>query len=105
MKKIPLGIICGICAGVLDVIPMVIQKLTWDANLSAFLFWVVAGFVIASSNLRLRGITKGIVVSLAIFLPVAPLIAAQDPFTLVPVLGMNLILGSFTGLIIGKFGK
>ena len=36
MKKQVTGIILGIIAGILDVIPMIIQDLTWDANLSAF---------------------------------------------------------------------
>jgi hypothetical protein len=35
MNKIVVGIIFGTVAGIIDVIPMLIQKLTWDANLSA----------------------------------------------------------------------
>jgi hypothetical protein len=35
-------------AGVIDVIPMVVQNLTWDANLSAFAHWVVTGFLIST---------------------------------------------------------
>lgn len=35
-KKMKIGIVVGIVAGIVDVIPMVLQNLTWDANLSAF---------------------------------------------------------------------
>ena len=35
-NKIKIGIFFGIIAGIIDIIPMIIQKLTWDANLSAF---------------------------------------------------------------------
>lgn len=34
--KIKIGVISGIIAGIIDVIPMIFQKLTWDANLSVF---------------------------------------------------------------------
>ena len=38
MKKVLSGIGIGAVAGVFDVIPMVIQKLPVDANVSAFVF-------------------------------------------------------------------
>jgi len=34
-KKLIIGLFFGGIAGVIDVIPMIWQKLTWDANLSA----------------------------------------------------------------------
>jgi hypothetical protein len=37
-NNIVIELTLGIVAGVLDVIPMVLQGLTWDANLSAFFF-------------------------------------------------------------------
>ena len=36
MKKIKIGLLLGMVAGVIDVIPMIMQNLTWDANISAF---------------------------------------------------------------------
>jgi len=36
MKKIRLGILLGAVAGIVDVIPMLLQNLSWDANVSAF---------------------------------------------------------------------
>jgi len=35
-KKIIVGLGFGTIAGIIDVIPMVLQGLTWDANISAF---------------------------------------------------------------------
>ena len=43
-KKLVVGVLLGAVAGVLDVIPMVVQDMSWDANLSAFFHWVVVGF-------------------------------------------------------------
>jgi hypothetical protein len=31
-----LGILLGICAGIIDVLPMLAQNLSWDADISAF---------------------------------------------------------------------
>ena len=59
ISKIKTGIVFGIIAGVIDVIPMIFQELTWDAILSAFSLWVIAGFMIATSNLKIGGASKG----------------------------------------------
>ena len=63
MKKIQIGLLIGIIAGIIDVIPMIIQKLTWDANISAFAMWVVVGFLIATIDLKIIPILKGIVIA------------------------------------------
>ncbi len=105
MKKNQLGIILGIIAGIIDVIPMIIQKLTWDANLSAFTFWIVVGFVIATTNINLKGVSKGITISLILLIPLIFIIAWNNPTVLTPIIPMNLILGSALGFLIDKYGK
>jgi len=105
MKKTQLGILLGIIAGIIDVIPMLLQKLTWDANLSAFSLWVISGFLIATSNLKIKGVLKGIIISFLALLPSTFLIAWQEPFSLIPITIMTLILGSALGFLIDKYGK
>ena len=68
-NNIVIGLILGAIAGILDVIPMVLQGLSWDANLSAFFLWIVSGFMLATSNLRLHPVLKGIVVPFICLLP------------------------------------
>lgn len=102
MGKIKFGIMLGIIAGIIDVIPMIFQSLTWDSNISAFVFWVVAGFFIATTNIRLKGAIKGISISLLLLLPLAFIIGSQDPIVLLPIIVMNLILGSLLGFFIDK---
>jgi hypothetical protein len=104
-NKIRYGIGIGITAGILDVIPMILQKLTWDANLSAFSMWVIIGFILAISELKLNGILKGIMVSFLILLPSAILIGWKEPMSLVPISLMTIILGSLSGYFIDKFGS
>jgi len=105
MKKTQLGILLGIIAGVIDVIPMVLQKLTWDANLSAFSLWIISGFLIATSSLKIKSVAKGIIIPFLVLLPSAIIIGWQEPFSLIPITIMTLILGSALGFLIDKYGK
>ena len=102
MNKIKLGIILGIVAGIIDVIPMVFQKLTWDANLSAFTFWIVAGFFISTTNLEMKSPVKGIMISLILLIPLAFIIGWQEPKNLIPIITMNVILGALLGYFIDR---
>jgi hypothetical protein len=106
MKKQIIGLIFGIVAGIIDVIPMLIQKLSWDANLSAFSLWVVAGFLIASVDLKINSIFKGILIAFLVALPVIILIGWKEPATLIPIIIMIIILGGLLGFSINKiYGK
>ncbi len=104
IHKIQAGLLFGMIAGILDVIPMILQKLTWDANLSAFSLWLIAGFMIATSNLKINSIFKGIIISFLILIPAAIIIAWAAPFSLIPISIMTIILGSGLGYFIEKFG-
>ena len=105
MKKIQAGLVFGAIAGVLDVIPMVLQKLSWDANLSAFSMWVVVGFLVSTSNLKINSVLKGILIAALVLFPIAVIIGAQEPTTLIPISVMTLILGSALGFAVDKFGR
>lgn len=102
-KKIIVGLVLGAAAGVLDVIPMFLQKLTWDANLSAFSMWIVSGFMISTSGIRMNGILKGIIISFLLLFPYAILIGWKQPTSLIPITIITLILGSLLGFSIQKF--
>lgn len=105
LHKTQLGISFGLIAGVIDVIPMLIQKLTWNANLSAFTFWIIAGFFIATTQINLKGIIKGMIISILLLIPLSFIIGWQEPISLVPITVMNLILGGALGFFIEKYGE
>jgi len=100
--KLKKGLFFGVLAGIIDVIPMILQNLTWDANLSAFTHWVIAGFVISVTNIPLKGAAKGLCISLLLLIPIAILIGWQEPMGLIPILIMTVILGSGLGYFIDK---
>ena len=103
MKKASVGILVGAIAGVIDVIPMMLQKLSWDANLSAFTMWVIVGFLVSVVDLKLNPILKGILIAFLVLLPNAVLIGAQEPASLVPIGIMTLVLGSAVGYVVSRF--
>lgn len=103
MKKQIFGILLGSIAGIIDVIPMIIQKLTWDANISAFTMWVVVGFLIASIDMKMKPVLKGILIAFLVLLPSAILIGWKEPVSLLPITIMTLILGSLLGFFINKY--
>ncbi|OGS27831.1 MAG: hypothetical protein A2297_06780 [Elusimicrobia bacterium RIFOXYB2_FULL_48_7] len=101
-KKKIAGIIFGTIAGILDVIPMMLQGLTWDANISAFSMWVIVGLIISSVDFKMPPVIKGIIVSFLVLLPTAILIAWKEPFSLLPISIMTMILGALLGFAIDK---
>ena len=103
MKKILFGLLFGAIAGVIDVTPMILQKLSWDANLSAFSLWLVVGFLVSVTDIKINSILKGILIAFLVLLPCAILIGAQEPASLIPIAVMTLILGGLLGLVVGKF--
>lgn len=103
-RKVLVGLGLGTVAGGLDIIPMLIQKLSWDANLSAFTFWILAGFLIATSNLKLPAPVKGFFIAFITIIPTAIIIFAQDPVSLIPMSIATLVLGGLLGFLIEKLG-
>jgi hypothetical protein len=103
LRKIKMGLLFGVIAGIIDVTPMVLMKLSWDADLSAFSMWIVIGFLVATSNLKMPSILKGILISFLVLLPIAIIIGSRNLADLIPVCLMTLILGSFIGYGVGCF--
>ena len=102
MKRIKIGLLLGIVAGIIDVIPMILQNLTWDANISAFTMWIVVGFLISTIDLKINPIIKGVLIAFLVLLPTAILIGWKEPISLIPIIIMTTILGGLLGLSIQK---
>ena len=94
------GVIAGFTAGIIDLIPMIIQKLTWDANLAAFSMWLAVGFFTAHTSFRMQPALKGILIAFICLLPSAFIIGWSMPESLIGVAAMTLILGALTGLLV-----
>ena len=104
-NKTKVGIIVGIIFGIVDIIPMILMKMTWDTLVSAFLMCIIGGFLISTSNLKLNNTLKGTLIFFLIALPMMILVVAGSPQELIPMLVTNLIIGSLMGYFIGRFGE
>ena len=104
-KKIIKGVGLGVIAGLLDIIPMIMQGLPTHSILSAFSMWVVLGFLINTSTLEMNGVLKGLLLSFLVILPTAILIGQAEPVSLIPISIMTVILGSLLGFASDTFVK
>jgi len=104
-NKLFVGLIIGFIAGSIDVIPMIINKLTWDANLSAFSMWIIVGFFLSITNLKMNGIFKGLLISFLILLPNLFIIGWEEPVALIPIILMTAVLGSLSGYVYQKINN
>ncbi|NQU86633.1 MAG: hypothetical protein HQ541_12810 [Mariniphaga sp.] len=105
MKKIITSLLIGTIVGTIDVIPMIIQGLDWYSNISAFVFWIVMGFVIAYISIPLKSWKKGLLVATLSILPIIIIVAASDPISIIPISIMTIILGSLVGFLTDKYAK
>ena len=104
-SRIAKGIFLGVFAGIIDITPMIIQKLPIQSILSAFSMWVVLGFLINTSTLKITGALKGLLLSFLVLLPTAILIAQAEPASLIPIGIMTVILGVLLGFASDKLLK
>ena len=81
---------------------MIAQGLTWDANLSAFTLWVVVGFFVAVTKLRMSSAAQGILTAFLCLAPAAILIVWKQPFALVPIAVMTTLLGAGLGFVVRR---
>lgn len=105
MSRLFISLLIGAAAGVIDVAPMIAQKLSKHACVSAFVHWVVLGVVIAYIELPLSPWLKGVVVAVISSLPIVILVSEKDPKSLVPILIMSAILGAAVGFVAFKYAK
>jgi len=102
VKRAGIGLALGAVAGVLDVVPMVAQGLTWDANLSAFTLWVVIGFFTAVVKLPVPSPVQGILTAFLCLAPAAILIGWKEPLALLPIAAMTTVLGAVLGFAVRR---
>lgn len=105
LKKVLIGALLGLGAGVIDLIPMLINHLNQVAILSALAMWVVIGIFISTIELKMNAILKGILVAFLTLTPSAILIYNHSSAHILPILVMTLILGSLLGYVIGRFNN
>jgi len=103
MQKLSVALLIGLTAGVIDVAPMVVQKLNPYACWSAFLHYVVFGIIVAYVPWQMAGWLKGLILGIMLALPVIAMVIKDEPRSGIPILAMAVVLGSLVGWASGKF--
>lgn len=93
MNEILIALIIGIIAGIIDVIPMIIQKMDKYANLSAFSHWVVLGLIIPFVSWDISPWLKGLIIAEISAIPILLIVAIKDKKAIIPITIMSAILG------------
>jgi len=105
MDTLLLSVLIGIVAGIVDIIPMMVQKLDKRASISAFLQYFFVSIIIVNIDLpHIAWWLEGGLISVAMALPVVCLVSAEDKKAVPIILTMAAILGTLIG-IAGHFLK
>jgi len=105
MDTLLLSVLIGIVAGIVDIIPMIVQKLDKRATISAFLQYFFVAIIIVHIDLPyIVWWLQGGLISVALALPVVVLVTKEDKKAVPIILTMAAVLGTLIG-IAGHFLK
>ncbi|MDR2919626.1 MAG: hypothetical protein LBV72_09730 [Tannerella sp.] len=99
MDKLILSLLIGLIAGIIDIIPMILQMLDKHSIVSAFLQYIFVSVIIINIDLPyVVWWLEGGLISLALSLPIVVLVSAKDKSSVPIILTMSIILGTLIGL-------
>jgi len=91
--------VIGVAAGIIDILPMVIQKMNKASIISAFLQYFFISIIIINIELpEIAWWLKGSLISLALALPVVIIVSEQDKKAVPIICTMAIILGALIGI-------
>jgi hypothetical protein len=103
LNKTRYSLILGLTAGLINLIPMILEKLGWEIVLSTLVMWVIIGYLLAHLSLPWKGVRKGVILAFLVFLPMAIVISRYDPLSLITISAMTFILGGLLGSFITMY--
>ena len=87
-------LLTGIALGVLDILPMLKMKLDMFSIVSAFVFYLIAPFIVYSSNLfGMSWWLKGSAITFLMAVPIIILVAKDGMTSAMPMIVMSIVLG------------
>lgn len=98
MKNILIALMIGIVAGIIDVIPMVIQRLDIYSCVSAFIHWIVLGLVIPYVTWNIKPWLKGLLIAELTAIPIMIIVYPDEPISIFPMIVFSAILGACVGI-------
>lgn len=103
MSKLVITLVIGLAAGTIDVLPMVLRKAEWAVIASAFTHWVVTTVLISYAVMPLAPWLKGALIGAISAAPVLITYSQSKPSSVLPILGISIVLGAVVGLATARF--
>jgi hypothetical protein len=103
MNNIFIALIIGFSAAIIDVIPMIIQRVDKYACISAAVQWVALGLIIPYVDWNMQPWLKGLLIGEMAALPILILVFAKEPKSVIPIIIFSAVLGAAVGLAGAKF--
>ena len=103
MNDFLIAIIIGLIAGLIDTIPMIIQKLDKRDTISAFIHYFALGLIIPFVNWGIATWISGIVIALLTSIPIMIIVYPRDKKAIIPMIIFSLVLGAGIGIAGAKF--
>lgn len=103
MNNILIAALIGLAAGLVDALPMVLQKMDKVSCISAFIHYFVLGLIIPFVNWNMDPWLKGVVVSLLLALPVMVIVYPKEKKAIIPMLLFAIVLGAAIGIAGARF--
>jgi len=103
MNDLLIALLIGIVAGLIDVIPMIIQKLDKVSCYSAFVHYLVLGLIIPFVDWGIAPWVTGLLIAFLTAIPIMIIVYPKDKKALIPIFLFSLFLGAGIGLAGAKF--
>jgi len=103
MSKLTITLLIGLAAGTLDVLPMVLRKGEWTGIASAFAHWLVTTVLISYTAMPLPPWLRGAVIGALSAAPVLISYSQTKPSSVLPILGISIMLGGAVGFMTARF--
>jgi hypothetical protein len=103
MSKLAITILIGLAAAAIDVLPMVLRKADWVTIGSAFAHWVVTTIFISYAVMPLAPWLKGALIGALSAVPVLITYSQSKPSSVLPILGISVVLGAVVGFMTARF--
>jgi hypothetical protein len=93
------AIIIGLVAGIIDIIPMIIQKINSRDIVSAFIHYLALGVIIPYVSWDICQWMKGSIIALLTSIPIMIIVYLRDKKAIVPMIVFSILLGAGIGYV------
>ena len=97
MNSFLIALSIGAVAGIIDVVPMIMQKMDKTACISAFLQWLFLGLIIPFVSWDMLPWLKGLIIAFIMAIPIMIIVYPEDHKAIIPISVFSILLGAGVG--------